>query len=240
MGKRLIVTGADFSVNGIPTEYQVLAWIGGTTKNSADTEAGVDLSQGQYISSGINTTANTRIVTEFMLGTTPGSCYINGGMISVPTCQYAWARSSDVAVQMMYVSGTEDNPDTSQRVQNTLTFSGSLWDGNKHTIDIDKTRVVLDGVEKTWNAATASTSTSPIYLDCVSQWYTGNYNTKDSTSSLKICRVKVYTDYSDPTSLVVDAIPAQRTSDRKVGFYNLVNGDWFFRNNDSTPTYGTL
>ena len=57
---------------------------------------------------------------------------------------------------------------------------------------------------------------------------------------MKICRVKIYTDYTDPTSLVVDAIPAKRLSDNKIGFYNLVNGEWLLRNNGTNPTYGTL
>ena len=237
MGKRLIVTGADFSVNGIPTEYQVLAWIGGTTKNYADTEAGVDLSQGQYISSGINTTINTRIVTEFILdANTVGtkSCYLTGCANPTPAALYVWPQPAKTLVGFAYQTGTT--------TANIMELQESLWDSERHVTDISKGKIVIDSAETAWTSTPdkgSSTTTGPIYLDCCYQPSSGGYNTK-APEGVKICRVKVYTDYSDPTSLVVDAIPAMRLSDNKIGFYNLVNGEWLLRNNGTNPTYGTL
>ena len=195
-------------------------------------------------------TENTRLYIEFITGTEARHFYVAGGNLSIGTGLYALAAQSKFIAGMMYRTGTTTH--------NQLEIQGGLWDGKKHTVDISKGGVVLDGVSHQWEytpqLSPSATSTSVIYLDCASLNYNPSaqqyantclYSTVDGQrvkrpNEIKICRVKVYTDYTDPTSLAVDAIPAQRTSDRKVGFYNLVNGDWFFRNNDSTPTYGTL
>lgn len=245
MGKRLIVTGADFSVNGIEPEFWRLAWIGGTTKNSADSQSGetIDLSQGQYISSGVEANINTRMVTEFILDSSTHSCYLTGCVSPVPASLYAWAQSAKIVAGMAYdVSGQSP-------AANSKDIFKVLWDGNKHTIDISKNKIVLDGTNYSWEHTpdrNSSTVVAPLYLDCCSFPYMGNYNSKapqhgsGEDSYLKICRVKIYNDYADPSSLVVDAIPCKRVSDNKVGFYNLVNGEYFFRNNGSTPDFGTL
>ena len=255
MGKRLIINGADFSVNGIAPEYLNLAWIGGTIRDTRDgtyTEGGVtyDASLGEYISTGIHVTENTRLYIEFIAGTEPRYFYVAGGNLSTGTGLYALAAQSKLIAGMMFRTGTTTH--------NQLEIQGGLWDGEKHTVDISKGGVVLDGVSHQWEYTPqlnpSATNTSLIYLDCASLNYNPNSSQYANTAlyyvdggervkcpnGIKICRVKVYTDYTDPTSLAVDAIPAKRTSDNKVGFYNLVNGDWFFRNNDSTPTYGTL
>lgn len=256
MGKRLIINGADFSVNGIAPEYLNLAWIGGSIHDSRDS----GYPNGEFISSNVQIKLTTKIVTEFILGTTPRSFYLTGGMLSTGTAMYAWIQSNRVTVGMLYKEGTQTG--------NTLNIDRSLWDGQKHTLEISQGLaqdsiggVVLDGVRYGWaNASEMSSGASTfsiVYLDCIHLYNNPSSSGQHANSSLtvplqngaiterydgemKICRVKIYDDYTDPTSLLVDAIPAQRTSDRKVGFYNLVNGDWFFRNNDSTPTYGTL
>ena len=235
MGKSLIIKGANFSTNGIAPTFRRLSWIGGSTKNGLDQST----PSGQYINSGVQSTINTKIIVEFTLDSTAHSVWICGGNTNNVSSICFWAQSSSTVFYMSVVNG--------QSSTNSLTISQSLWDGNKHVVEISKEKVVLDGI--THNFATASSysgsTTGEIYLDCVAQSSANNYNSRayDSTqevaltNAVKIHNVKVYTDYQDESSLAVDAIPVKRIADDVVCFYNAVNGEYLERNNGSTPEY---
>ena len=239
MGKSLIIKGANFAINGIVPEYTRLAWIGASTKNSLDDGA----STGQYISSGVNMTENTRLVVEVIMDDTAHDVQLCGSRTSVPTQCQAWAKTSATS---FYFARKDSSTAMSMNV------ATSIWDGKKHIIDISKGGVVLDGVSYSWSSTPYVTEgqTAPLYLDCSSASSAGNYNSAavstsgdvrtPLTGAVKYVNVKIYSDYQDTTSLVVDAIPVKRKSDNTVCFYNAINGEYLVRNNGSTPDYGTI
>lgn len=246
MGKSLIIKGENFAANGIAPEFRRLSWIGVTTKDSRDDEEG-STTHGQYINSGAIMTINTKLIVEFTLSTTAYSIMLPGSRYSNPTCLHAWAQPSAFIVYMGY--GTSPDVDV-------MSISANLWDGKKHVVEISKGAVVLDGTTHSWSVTPNNTGQgpSPIYLDCASLAYnpgssqyanTAAYQTVEGTrvplpGAAKIHNVKIYSDYTDETSLIVDAIPVKRLSDNVVCFYNAANGEYCERNNGSTPEYGTL
>lgn len=239
MGKSLIIKGANFSINGIVSEYTRLAWLGCSTRNSLDS----GVTNGEYISSGVNMTEETRLVVEAIMDDSTHDVQLCGSRTSVPTQCQAWAKTNVVT---FYFARKDASTAMSMDV------STNIWDGKKHVFDISKGGIVLDGVPYYWSSTPYVTEgqTSPLYLDCSSASSAGNYNSAAVSTSggtrtplngvVKYVNIKIYSDYQDLTSLVVDAIPVKRKSDNVVCFYNTVNGEYLVRNNGSTPDYGTL
>ena len=236
MGKAIIIKGADFSVNGIAPTFQRLSWIGVTTKDNRDDGA----EHGQYISSGINMTINTRLIIECTFDNVAHSVISPGCNYSTNTQLYFWAQGG-----YLYAYAPPN--------LNMRTIS-SPWDGNRHVLEICKGWVKVDGETFSWATTPSNTGqVSPIYLDCSSlpdnssqsgQYAnTSAYNLVEGVKEplagvFKIHNVKIYSDYTDETSLVMDAIPVKRYSDNVVCFFNAVTGEYHERNNGSTPEYG--
>ena len=244
MGKSLVIKNVSFAANGIPPQFQRLAWIGGTTKDSRDDGA----ENGQYISSGINMTTNIKLVVEFTLLNESGhGVMLPGSRYSSATTMQVWAQPSAIKVQMAFASGTTEN---------VKTISKSLWDGKKHIAEISKANIKIDGETYSWETTpnNSGQGPAPLYLDCSSypnnlseQQYCNSaaYDLVEGTrvpltGGLKIHNVKIYTDYQNEASLAMDAIPVKRISDNVVCFFNAVTGEYHERNNGSTPEYGTL
>lgn len=226
MGKALIIPGADFSANGIQPEYTRLAWIGAANSSANRINSGLFFG---------NKTGELDDEIEFSVsldatklnsGTT--SCYSPGCGVNSYTNIKAWFTQSQTTV---FFSGYNDG--SAKEVK--IAFTGSLFDGSPHTIKINRYGGVVDGESKTFSnspnldgIAESVYNNIPVYLDC---------NTavdSDSQDAEKIHWVK----YRRNGVLILDAIPVRRNSDGKIGFYDLVNDEYHFRNNDSVPVYG--
>ena len=235
MGKALIIPGADFSVNGIQPEYTRLSWIGASNEN------------GKHIASGLffgDKVGNLDEELEFCVtldrskldDPTSGVCYSMGSGVNNPTNVKVWFQSGTSAYYFSSNNSTGSNRVVSKVV------NGSLWDNQPHTIKINKHGGSIDNNTFTFDfepdltgISEASYNNSPIYLDCNSKAGAGNDVVASQTEDVeKIHWVK----YRRNGVLILDAIPVRRNSDGKIGFYDLVNDEYHFRNNDSVPVYG--
>ena len=229
MGKALIIKGADFSANGIAADFTQLAWIGGATTS------------GGYINSGIfwgNKEYSLDDEMQFSVkldatGLSTDNFYSIGAYINVNTRCLAWFKQSSVTFYF------------ARNGNDTISPSVSLFDGQWHTISISKTKVKIDGTEYAWpaaptqypDAASSVYNNIPIYLDCASRSSGDGYNSviDGPSSAMKIAWVKYYRS----GTMILDCIPVKRKSDDKVGFYDRISGEYKFRNDGSTPSYGT-
>lgn len=236
MGKALVIKGADFSINGIQAEFTRLGWIGASTKNG--TMTGTE--SGQFISSGINTNLNVRIeITAQLLAASQGetlTAFLPGCEINNMSAVRMWAQPTQVTAKFgTYEAGNITNC--------SVTISRNMWDGGMHVFVIDKTGVTIDGVLYTYDHEPIAVESQPIYLDSCSK-AASTYNTAADyqgtplTGKLRIKNVKIWSDYTDATTLVMDAIPVKRNNDDTICFYNSVDGTYKVRNNGSIPDYG--
>ena len=62
----------------------------------------------------------------------------------------------------------------------------------------------------------------------------------NSDPAMRLRSIKIYSDLTDETSLIVDAIPVKRTGDGVVCLYNKVDGTYIERKDGSQPAYGEL
>ena len=237
MGKSLIIKGANFSINGIQAEFLRLGWIGASTSNGDNPLT----PNGQFISSGITTSLDVKMeITAQFIAPQSGetfSVFLPGCEISYPSAIRIWAQPTQVTARF----GSYDSDRTTSC---TLSVSKNLWDGNTHTVIIDKTGVVIDDASYTYDNEPDLMDVQPIYLDSCSKWSTGGYNTAaldgetPLTGKLRIKNVRIWSNYLDETSLVMNAIPVKKLSNNVICFYNSVDGTYKVRNNDSTPDYG--
>ena len=235
MGKALIIKGADFSVNGISPEFIRLSWIGMSTSNGSYQAT----PQGQFISSGIFTTLDMRLVVV--------AEFVDENFAAIlPGCDYNTISTARARANATYTSAVFGR--TSSDVASVDAGGKKLWDGGTHTIDLSRVGLSVDGTLFEFSNAPTSMSEGIIYLDSASKSSSGHYNTAARltidgadtplTGAVKIKNVRIYSDYTDNSSLVMDAIPVKRLSDNVVCFYNKVAGTYHVRNNGSTPEYG--
>lgn len=230
MGKALIIKDADYSTNGIPAEFTRLSWIGGSIQNN------------QYINSGLfwgdkEDGLDDGIEFKFKLDATsvttdPVNFFSIGANINSNTYLCAWFRIDATSIRFGNTS---------------LTLSGViLFDGNWHTLLINKYGCVLDNVNHTFATPPTPYDGSnpdevygdiPIYLDCASRRGSNNeknYYIDGASSAMKIAWVKYYRgDY-----LILDAVPVKRRSDNAICYYERVTGNYLLRNDGTTPAYG--
>ena len=236
MGKSLIIKGADFSQNGIVPDYIKLDWIGASN------------AQNKYIPSGIMFGAGIgELEDELEMCVSLDASKLNEGTTSASSCGAqkntnaiikAWIQSSKVTLYFASASVNDSRSTVSKDV------SVNLWDGNRHTIIINKTGGSIDGTAYSFDntpdldgLSTDIVANAQIYLDSYSLTASNGYNSvvnSDTEDALKIHCVK----YRRNNTLILDAIPVMRTDDDKVGFYDKVTGTYKFRNDDSTPAYG--
>lgn len=236
MGKSLIIKGADFSTNGIAPEYQKLAWIGASNES------------GKYIASGLyfgNKVGNLDEELEFSVtldsskleSSASGAAYSMGSGKNTPTTIKAWFASTFTD----FYYGSNGTGGTIAAVSKRI--SGlNLWDNQPHIIKINKNGGSYDGTDFAFDVEPnlqgiqeSDYNNTPIYLDCYSKPSGGSMAVASATEDAeKIHWVK----YRRNGVLILDAIPVRRNSDGKIGFYDLVNDEYHFRNNDSVPVYG--
>lgn len=224
MGKKLVIKGADFSANGIVSEYLELAWIGSGALNTSALKV-----------SGISSAC--KIVQKFnfyvpKIKNNPGSGYVCGALY---TGTYFTAGQTSAGAYAYFDGG-------SNYARNTSTNIGN---GNDITLEISPAGLKINN-----DAIVAPSSPvgsyTPNYIGldgCVNNL--GNYTSvsiseDNDDPAMRLKSVKIYSDYTDESSLVVDAIPVKRNSDGVVCLYNKVNGTYIERTDGTQPAYGEL
>lgn len=243
MGKALVIKGVNYLPNSLAPQIQRLSWIGMSDRNnSADFD---DCPNGRYISSGITFNTNIRLSITFQTVSDRYSVMLAGSRYSNDTTIQAWLQGTQNGSQVQVFFGCQGMLGD----LNYRTITVDLWDGEEHTIDICKERIIIDGSIYPWSheATVKESSTAPIYLDCssmsngiVNTYAKGKVGQYDIPipEAVKLKEIKIWSEQTDESSLVVDAVPAMQLSNGAVGLYNLVNGEFLLRNDGSTPVYG--
>lgn len=223
MGKKLIVRGADFSENGISPDYQKLAWVGNGDTNTS-----------YFRLTGLTSDCKIIITFDFFKAkvyNTPSSVNIFGAVIAN---KYFTALQTTSDVYGYF--GTSSN---TARVANT-----NIGDGTTATVELSKLGIKVN--TKTIVAPTTPIETKfdiPYFgLDAAAS-ATGAAVTRSASNAdpaMRIRSVKIYSDVSDDTSLIVDAIPVKRKEDGVVCLYNKVDGTYIERVDGTQPAYGEL
>lgn len=221
MGKKLIIKGADFSKNGILPEFTQLAWIGGPASTKSALLSPVAL------------TSKCKVITTFSYDASkanaPAGPHYMFGLISSNT---SMCLSQNTAGTYLYFK------DMTVYCRNGVT---DISNGNTYTIESsilglkigDKTIIPPTGAVSDYNL-------SMFGLDCgVSQGGNAqNFSKSNSDPAMRLMSIKIYSDYNDEKSLVIDAIPVRRTSDGCICLYNKVDGTYITRTDGTNPAYG--
>lgn len=238
MGKSLIIKGADFSVNGIAAEYQRLSWVGMPIVPGVYTDSGIIFANADpnnpYDELEFCITIDSSKITHEEGGWESGFRSMGSAYNTMTTC-HVWFGYSFVAFIF----------DGKQSQKSTYSYR-TLSDGNQHTfkinrsggtIDDDSTTFIFDSPADLTQYSAAQLASGSVYLDSrrVSSG-SENYLHASSEDAVKIHWVK----YRRNGEVILDAIPVKRNSDNKIGFYDKVSGQYMFRNDGSTPAYGTL
>lgn len=233
MGKSLIITGADFSVNGMPPEFQALDWIGVSTNHLS------------YISSGIRLKATTKFYMDFTTVAVDSS-FPNSSSRGL----YLGAMTNNYSVLNLWFQASINNGNVVQRLSvgygNTegspahwKEISLSILDGNRHTLEVTPSGYTFDGAttawaDSTWGINEGSGGNPVFYLDASSTYNAPTDDSRFATRGdfVRIHRFKIY----EGNTIVFDAIPVTRVADGKVGYYDYVSGEYKFRNDNTVPS----
>lgn len=224
MGKALIIRGADFSINGITPEHTRLNYICGSTDGNSHIDTNIKWG---------NNTCSLDDELEFSItldSTGLGSVglYTVGANVNINTRCCAWILTSGL-VSVYFANATQQ-------------YSVNLYDGNPHTIIINKNGANIDGQSYVFSTPPTRYSGDsevytniPIYIDSASKKTVQEKNTTlPIATAMKIHYVK----YRRNGALMLDAVPVSRTVDNVVCYYDRVQGVYMTRNDGSTPVYG--
>lgn len=221
MGKTLIIKGANFANHAVSTDFTRLNWIGGSTSQSSHIDSGIFwgnkvCSLEDEIQFGVTLSSTGLTTTNF---------YSMGTKVNSNTYLHAWFTPTQTQIYFANVS---------------VQVPQVLFDGNQHTIIINKTGGMIDTTAYPFATAPSQYSGDssvydniPIYLDCASK-QNGNYAIDGPTTAMKIHWIKYYRG----NTLLLDVIPVRRNSDNAVCLYDRVSGNYFTRNDGSTITGG--
>lgn len=235
MGKALIIPGADFSANGIQPEFTRLAWNGTPIQPNVYTNSGIFFANKDVNNPYDELEFCLTIDSEKIQDDSEWSSGFRslGSGYNIQTNCYIWFGKTFCA---FYFGGTN-------KQSSSYSYS-SLSDGSRHTfvinryggkIDDDSTTFAFDSPVDLSEYNPAAMTSGRIYLDARSLVNQGSdYLHATAEDAVKIHWVK----YRRNGVLILDAIPVRRNSDGKIGFYDFVNDEYHFRNNDSVPVYG--
>ena len=231
MGKKLIIQGADFSQNGMTPPHTDIEWIG------------VSTSPTQYISSGVSLKNTSKLIIDFTTKAASSNfptssdrgCFIGAILNNSKSLAFAVnasASGSSVNQALRAVYGRTNSESAYKYVKDIL-------DGQRHTFEISPSGYVIDGVSAAWpdnTWANTGDGSLPIYLDSYSAASTPSQSNLPTYSDLvKVHRVRIY---DDATTLVFDARPVMK-ADGTICYYDGVSGNYFSRNDGSTPANST-
>lgn len=193
MGKKLIIKGADFSINGIAPEYTLLNWV----KSNGESN---------YFNTGVYRTDNTKLEVTFSI---PGDILTDDTSKDYQLCGSFGNSNSTLLLRYRVNSASGGNREIMAIVgnlQNVRMMSAKITDTNIHVTSIDKVNAIIDGSITlcskfgTYMDMTAD-ATVPIYILGAQL---------DKQSLLQIHEVKIYSNYADQSSLIKDYVPVKR------------------------------
>lgn len=220
MGKKLIIKGADFSKNGILPEFTQLAWIGGPASSTS------------ALLSPIALTSKCKVITTFAY---------DASKANVPAGPHYMFGLNAAKVMKL----TQNSSGTYLYFEDESVYcrNGITDISNGNTYTIESSILGLKIGNRTIIPPTGAVSDydlSMFGLDCmVSQ--TGdvyNYSKSNSDPAMHLISIKIYSDYNNEESLVIDAIPVRRNSDGCICLYNKVDGTYITRTDGTNPAYG--
>lgn len=169
-----------------------------------------------YISTGVKGSSELRIVTKLANEQDPRKIwpFIFGcrGANNYPN--YTCYSYDTYPIHAITVSGSN--------------FKNSTWrtqSTSPHTMDLNKYRLIFDGVERP--SETSSTWTSNLIFDIFG--FNNNGSRGEGSPKCKIYYFKMY----DGNTLVRNYVPAYQESSRKYGLYDLVNNTFSSSSNTS-------
>lgn len=209
MGKKLIIKGADFSENGIK-EPVVLEYIKATSTS-------------QVIVAPFAPTANMRIVADVAVDTSDLTAGKN-----IFGCGYIVTSRANLCLQCGATSG---------RI--ALRYAKETYAGdpfvNKQFVkfDISPAHLYIDNTEVTIPGELVA---APEQFTYVGLFGTAGTQLNNVGVGVMLKHIKIYSNYADNTSLVLDAYPS-KDDNNKICLYDAVSGTYLYTNDGTNPNY---
>lgn len=225
MGKKIVINGADFSENGIAPEFVRLNWI--MSRNSS-----------QGLDTKLVKTNRMKIEVDFSV---PQSL-----LDEVPvenTIHYICGSAGDSnnAICLFYAKHTSQtiNNNVKGIIGNLTSCRATLKkieDTDIHTASIDKENIVLDGLAtptSTFGTYKEQTAIATMHIYCL-----GRKATTIEGADVHVHGFRVYSDYANKNSLILDLVPVKISKDNRVCMYDKIGGEYFYTTDGENPLFG--
>lgn len=224
MGKKIIIKGADFSANGIAPEFQKLKCI-------------ISASSTQTMRSPISMPAIGRVVIDMAVSLT-GSIYnLFGYLTNTTTHPEEQMYLSAVYGASPYYSGGFGMLGYINKSGAQVT-TDVIKDKARHTIDFSRYALKVDGTSIAISQSPSTQNSVPFGIFGVASYL--GVNSDAIGRSVKLYGVKMYSDYQNEDSLILDAIPVKRLSDNKICLYDKISGEYIYTKDETNPDYEEL
>lgn len=224
MGKSLIIKGADFSANGIAPEYQKLKCI-------------ISTSSTQTMRSPINMPAIGRAVIDMAVSHNDASYNLFGYTSNTTTHPEEQMFLSAVYGQSSYYSSGFGMLGYINKKGAQVT-TDVIKDLARHTIDFSRYALKVDGTSITILQSPSTQDSVPFGIFGVASYL--GVNSDVIGIGVKLYGIKMYSDYQNNDSLILDAIPVKRLSDNKICLYDKISGEYIYTKNGTNPNYEEL
>lgn len=220
MGKKIIIKGADFSINGMQDEsmYTLLNWIGIASTATS------------FYNSGYKPKANTRVEATLSVDTTKYSSVSYNRVVGSGAQIYGrfFLSIASATSSQAYVGNGQPSP----------LSSSSYFDGLPHIFIISKDGYKIDESElKTTGDRTFIETEFPFGLNAAldSMSACKTYAWKSATDTpVKVHKVTFYED----DAIVHNFIPVMIKASGEICFYDTITGNYISSNDGTQPLYG--
>lgn len=215
MGKSLIIKGADFSANGIAPEFVQLKSIISTAST-------------QYIQSPVDFPKNGKCVFNALFSSNEISSIIGFSEPRTASNGYKSQLKGNYSNNSfgIYFSGAFKTANITINQKNEYYLSNYGFKEN----DVLKAERSTGEVEPVLDSV-------PFGIFGV---VTGGYGTPSVSIGYKLYSFKMYSDRTDDSTLILDAIPVKRLSDNKICLYDKISGEYLLTNDGTNPDYEEL
>ena len=225
MGKKIVINWADFSENGIAPEFVRLSWI--MSRNSS-----------QGLDTKLVKTNRMKIEADFSV---PQSLLDEVPVENTQHYICGSAGDSNNAICLSYAKYTiQPVNDNVMGIISNLTSCRvtlkKIEDTNIHTASIDKENIVLDGLAtptSTFGTYKEQTAVATMHISCLGR-KRSNYEGTD----VHVHGFRVYSDYANKNSLILDLVPVKILKDNRVCMYDKIGGEYFYTNDGENPLFG--
>lgn len=210
MGKKIIIPGANFADNGMAATFDVLDYI-------------VANSDTQLIYSGVNIALKTKVVWDFAVAdntAAEGNVFAGSNFQTADCALGLFLR--DTGYLYAYIARNN--------AVNSIAIGTS-----RHIAEVSLAGFVVDGTNYAGTLTIPSSISRTENIPILGRTASGQ--TTKAFPGVRVYGVKIYSDYDDASSLVIDAIPVKK-QDGTVCFYNKVNGTYLVTADGTNPSYG--